>query len=411
MNSESAFRGALSDIRVLDLAGESGLFAGRMLGEFGADVIRVEPPGGDSVRKRRPFAGEEPGLESSLYHQHFNMNKRGITLDMRDPEGQQLVKRLAVHVDVVIETAPPGEMAELGLDESALRAANPRLIYVSITPFGQRGPMSRYRANDLVAVAMSGLMALNGFPDDPPNAPGAEQAYHMGSLAAVSGTLLALVERDRTPGGSGRRVDVSLQEAASMATLQTANTNYYTWHGQVISRRGLETAAGGSSLFQCRDGRWVSFVVPPPAWSAFVEWLNDESVEHGLAGEDWLDQRYRLQHGAAIAEATRRLVSGLDRETVFHEGQRRRLLTMPVNDVADLVVDPHLQARGFFVEVEHPLFETRLVDAGVPYKLSKTPAAIRRHAPLLGEHNSEVYEGMLGMSSDELERLSKRGVI
>lgn len=411
MTEPNAAGGPLTDLRVIDLAGESGVFAGRQLAEMGAEVIRIEPPDGDGVRRRSPFVDGEGGTERSLYHQHFNVNKRAVTLDIRRPEGAALLRRLAAVADVLIETCAPGEMDRLGVGYEALRELNAGLIYVTITPFGQQGPMRDYRANDLVSVAMSGLMYLNGDPEDPPNMPGAEQAYHMGAIVATTGTLMALAGRDRDPQGRGRRVDVSLQEAASMATLQTANANYYTWHRQVPVRRGLVGAAGGRSIVQCRDQGWVSFVVPPPFWDAFVAWLEEEGIENALAGEEWRDPAYRLEHAGETSDAIEQLAARFDRDALFHEGQRRRLLVMAVNNVEDLLADEQLRERDFFVSVEHPELDRTLTDAGVPYHMSRTPAAVTRRAPLLGEHNDEVYRELLGLSDAELGDLRAEGVV
>ena len=205
-------RGPLTHLRVLDLAGEAGVFVGRQLAELGADVIRIEPPGGDDVRRPGPFFDGKEELERSLYHFHFNLNKRRITLNITRPEGAAVLRRPARIVDVLIETRAPGEMDRLGVGYEALRSVNPGLIYTTITPFGQHGPMSGYHANDLIGGAMSGLMYLNGYEEDPPNLPGAEHAYHMASLVAVSATLIALAGRERDPLRAGHRVDISMQE-------------------------------------------------------------------------------------------------------------------------------------------------------------------------------------------------------
>ena len=181
-------------------------------------MIRVEPPAGSEVRAKRPFLDGERGIERSLYHLHFNVNKRGITLDLGQPRGVELYRHLAQKADVILETFPPGEADARGIGYEQLRELQPSLVYTTITPFGQEGPMRDYRANDLVGVASSGLMWLNGFPEDPPTMPGSEQAYHMASLVAASSTLIAIHDRDRR--GVGHRIDVSMQEAASMATLQ-----------------------------------------------------------------------------------------------------------------------------------------------------------------------------------------------
>ncbi|MFQ5382494.1 MAG: CoA transferase, partial [Dehalococcoidia bacterium] len=253
--------GPLSDIRVLDLTGEAGLFAGRQLAELGADVIRIEPPGGDASRHRSPFLQDRPGLERSLYHLHFNAGKRGIVLDLEKAAGASKLRRLARTADVLVETFAPGRLDALGLGYEALAAENPSLIYTTITPFGQHGPQRGYRGNDLIGAAASGLMYLNGFEVDAPNVPGAEQAYHMASVAAVAGSLTALARRDR--GRRGGRVDVSLQEAASMATVQTANANYYTWHGKIIRRRKLPPEGRGPyGIYLCSDRLWLNFTVP-----------------------------------------------------------------------------------------------------------------------------------------------------
>ena len=387
--------GPLSGIQVIDLAGEIGLFAGRQLGELGAEVIRIEPPEGDSARLRQPFLDGEPGIERSLYHLHFNANKRSVILDLNSPENREQLRRLAVSSDVLIETASPGEMDAMGLGYDDLRILNPGLLYVAITPFGQNGPLRHYRGNDLIGAATSGLMYLNGFPEDPPNQPGAEQAYHMASLVAVSATTMALVARERDPDSLGRRIDVSMQEATSMATLQTANANIYTWHGQIPKRIGNQTQAGGRGLFKCRDGGWISFTVPlgtPSLWKVFVRWLHEEGIDESVSNEEWTDPAYRAERSGIIAGKIAELASRYDRDDLYYEGQRRRMLAMPVNDARDLVENLHLRHRGFFVGADHPHLGRSLTDVSAPYRLSATPTAPRRPAPMLGEHNQEVFD-------------------
>ena len=381
---------------------EGEIASRRQLGELGADVVRVEPPGGDGTRRRRPFLDGEAGVERSLYHLHFNVNKRSLVLDLDRPRGVDALKRLATAADVLIETRAPGEMDALGVGYDDLRAFNPRLIYTTVTPFGQQGPARHYRGNDLIGAATSGLMYLNGMPEDPPNQPGSEQAYHMASLVAASGTLMAIVARERDGERRGRRVDVSIQEATSMATLQTANANLYTWHGQIPRRHGMGAAAGRRGLFQCRDGLWVHFTIPPPFWDSFVEWLNHEGIESPLGDAEWREMAYRMEHGEVVSRAIDELGQCFDRARLFHEGQRRRLLVMPVNTVENLLVDEQLQARDYFAEVEHPELGRTLTDASVPYHFSATAARVHRRAPLLGEHTEEVFREWIGMSAEEL---------
>lgn len=406
--------GLLDDIRVIDLCEEGGLFAGRFLAQLGADVIWVEPPGGSPVRCRQPFLDGERGVENSLYHQHFNAGKRGVTLDVRSTEGAELLRRLVAGADVLIETEAPGEMDALGLGYEALRAVNPGLLYGTVTPFGQEGPLSHLRAPDIIPVAMSGLMFLNGDAEDPPNVPAAEQAYHMGSLALTSGILIALAGRDargRRGEGHGQRIDVSMQEAASMATLQNAHPVAYTWHGDIPGRRGFIGPAGGRAMYQCRDMLWVTFTVPPARWDDFIEWLDEEGIESEVRDVSHEDRGFRQRNAAAMSKAVQELVVRYDRDYVFHEGQRRRLLVMPVNDVQNLAEDPQLTERGYFSTIEHAAVGRSLTDAGTPMLFGGERPSASRPAPMLGEHNGEVYGDLLGLSGSEVASLRERGVV
>ena len=394
----SELTGPLSGLRVIDLTGAAGAFATRQVAELGADVIRVEPPGGDATRRRQPFVrGDAPKTERSLYHQHFNQGKRSIVLDLEQETGREMLRRLAATADAFVETAAPGEMDRLGVGYEALRAVNPRLLYATLTPFGQEGPFRDAPGVDLTTAAASGLMYLNGFPDDPPNVPGAEQAYHMGALVTASALLIALVGRALDVEGRGHRIDVSLQEATSMATLQTANANIYAWHGRVPRRQGLAGASGQRSLYPCRDGRWLSFVIPlgaPALWQAFVEWMHEEGLGEPYEDPRWGDPPFRAAHTEVTAGVLEALCAKHDRAHLFHEGQRRRMLVMPVNHARDLLADGHLQERGFFNRIEHEELGRTLVDAGPPYRFSATPARLARRAPLLGEHTDEVLNAL-----------------
>ena len=403
----------LSDIRVIDLAGESAVFAGRLLAQLGADVIRVELPGGSPVRTRQPFLDGAEGPEGSLYHRHYNAGKRGITLDHTSERGGELLRQLVAESDVLIETARPGEMDELGFGFEALRLVNDRLVYGTVTPFGQEGPMAGYEAPDIVGAAMSGLMYLNGYPDEPPNQPTSEQAYHMASLALASAVLIAVVGRDRSSAATqgGARVDVSIQEAATMATLQNAPPNAYRWHGRLPARSGMDSIAGNKLIHQCPDGRWISFVVPPYRWNEFIEWLEDEGIESEASQVEFRDPAYRTANGAVTSAAIAELVSRYDSETLFHEGQRRRLLVMPVNDVEHLAADPQLVQRGFFSETVDEASGKRLIDAGPPFVFEGERPAAGARAPMLGEHNHEVYVDLLGLSASDLETLRGEGVV
>ena len=281
--------GLLSDVRVLDLAGESAVLTARLLADLGADVIRIEPPSGDPVRRRPPFLDSDRGPDASLHHLHYNRNKRSVVLDLESQHGRAALLGLVAGAGAVIETAAPGAMDALGIGYEAMSAVNPGLIYTTVTPFGQIGPFRHYTGNDLTGAASAGLLYLNGFADSPPDVPGGEQAYKMASLVAAASTLMVLAGRR---GEGGARIDVSIQEAASMATLQTANANLYEWHGRIPRRMG-----NLSGIQRCRDGKWVSFVMRVGSqanWADMADWLRDESIDTPVTSPEWGEESFRI---------------------------------------------------------------------------------------------------------------------
>ncbi|MCH7801669.1 MAG: CoA transferase, partial [Chloroflexi bacterium] len=331
----------------------------------------------------------------------------------RDGRGGLLFGRLAEQADVVIEGYAPGHLARLGLDYETLPQSNSGLIMASITPFGQEGPYSGYVGTDLIGVAMGGLMNLCGFAEDPPNYPSGLQGYHMASIVACTGITMAVCARDFDPERRGKHLDISMQEAVSMSTLQTANANFHTVHKQKPGRAGFGSVGGrGRSVYQCKDGGWISFVVPPGFWDGFVEWLSEHDLAGDLTGPQTDNpSTHTVDPLPAIIEATRKLAALYDRDDLFHEGQKRRLLCMPVNTVEDLYRDEQLNSRGFFVSIEHSDLDDTLVYPGAPVQLSETPMRTTHAAPTLGQHSDEVFLGDLGLSEKELAELRSRGVI
>ncbi len=404
---------ALGDLQVLDISLEIGAYCAKLLADLGARVIRVEPPGGDVLRQKGPYYHGEVDPEKSLRHFNYNTGKQSITLDIETEKGAALFSRLAEQSDVVIEGYAPGHLARIGLDYETLSQANSELIMASITPFGQQGPYSGYVGTDLVGVAMGGLMYLCGFSEDPPNYPSGLQGYHMVSIAACTGITMAVCARDFDPERRGKHLDISMQEAVAMSTVQTANANFHTVHGQKPGRAGFGSVGGrGRSIFQCKDGGWISFVVPPGLWDGFVEWLSEHDIAGDLADPQSDDPAKRtLDPRPSIIEATQKLAALYDRDDIFHEGQKRRLLCMPVNTVEDLYRDEQLNNRGFFVGIEHSALDDTLVYPGAPVKLSETPMRITHPAPTMGQHSDEVFLGDLGLTEKELAELRDRGVI
>ena len=228
------FPAALDDIRVLDVSqGIAGPLCAKLLGDFGADVIKVEPPGGESARRMPPFVGDAPHPEKSLFFLLLNLNKQGVTLNLEEPRGAEIFRTLACRADVVVESFPPGYQASLGLDHASLERENPGVLMTSITPFGQTGPYSQYQGEEIVAYAMSGIMGISGTTDREPlkhgGFPGQYEAGFNGTLA----TLFALLLRDVT--GVGQHVDVSIQEVVN--STMVINQPFYSWAGGVQGRR------------------------------------------------------------------------------------------------------------------------------------------------------------------------------
>ena len=417
---------ALSDIRVLDLSGEPGWYCGKLLAELGADVIKVEPPGGDPGRRIGPFYQDEVDPERSLYFFAHNTSKRSVTLNIAAADGRALFRRLVATADVVIETFPPGFLDSIGLGYDTLTQVRPGIIVASITGFGQWGPHSHYKGPDIVAVAMSGMMYLAGFPEDPPNRPYGNQSHYCASIQAATGILTALLHRDRT--GEGQQVEVSMQEALSM----NQETAMQTWdiRGELRQRTGNERRLPGIGTYECRDGHMAFYVGVPgfgAPWTALLQWMVDEGLAEDLRSEEWrdvfqsMDMRLiaQLHFGhdpeltaqwkprlAHVDEVLVRFVRAHSMQEMYEEGQRRGLLVAPCNTPKDIVENPQLNHRRWFTSVSHPELEATLTYAGPPYHLSETPWRLRRRPPLIGEHNHEIYCQELGLPAEELAALS-----
>jgi crotonobetainyl-CoA:carnitine CoA-transferase CaiB-like acyl-CoA transferase len=392
----------LDDLKVLDLSqGLAGPICAKILADFGADVIKVEPPAGDAGRRIGPFAGTEPHPEKSLVFLLANLNKRGVRLDLEDPEGRELLRRMAKSADIVVESYKPGHLAGLGLDYAALAQENPGLVMVSITPFGQTGPYARYESEEIVTYALSAIMSISGMADREPLKHGGMQSQYEGGLSGVFGTLAALCGRDLT--GAGQQVDISLQDV--VASTMIVHQPMYSWTGAVQGRRRPGGAQYGH-VQRCKDGYFIWQTGGGAEWSDIVEFFGAQ----GLKDERFATVAGRTVHG----EELDRLVLEATRDRTMQElfrtaSEKYHMLFGIVQEPADLAHCPHLEAREFFQEVEHPAIGR----IRVPFRLwsmPDAPAVYRRPAPLLGEHNAEVY-GALGLDEDRLQTLAARGVI
>ncbi len=427
----SADETLLSDIRVLDLSDEKGVYCAKLFADLGADVLRIEPPGGHAMRTLGPFVDDDPDPQKSLHWFHFNTSKRGITLNLENTDGRELFRELVKKSDVVLETYPPGYLDGLGLGFDELSRLNPELVLTSITPFGQTGPYKEFAGSDMVAQAMGGLMFLAGFPEDPPHRLGCSQAYHSASVQASVGTMIALYAREVT--GKGQTVDVSVQESILLA-META-MQHYDMRKEIRARVGREDPmVPGLGLYQCVDGYIFSFVVAGfgAGWDVLVDWMDSEGMAGELKDPEW-DEVWEIMMDmrslVAMASDPERLVAmlgkfgliqGLLKEflskktkhQIFDEASERRIMMVPIQTAEDLVNSPQLEALGFFNEVEHPELGRNIKYPGAPYyHISDANWRISRRAPLPGEHNSEIYETELGLSNKQINLLKQHGAI
>ncbi|MBI4233114.1 MAG: CoA transferase [Chloroflexi bacterium] len=414
MTVESGPPAALADVRVLDLADESGAYCGKLLADLGADVVKVEPPGGHPMRRYGPFLGDQPNPDRSLFFWHYNLNKRGITLNLESPDGQGLLRRLVGRADVLIETYPPGHLDSLGLGYGALRQVNPVLTVVSITPFGQTGPRKHWKGSDLVAQAVGGMMSVCGDPDREPVRVEGFQAFNVASSFAATGVLMAL--HWRAFSGEGQHLDVSLQEAVD-SVLEVVNIFYIYGEsnpGRQGTRHGLRGAGQVGDVYPCQDG-YVCMLAPEPhQLRPLFQWMDQEGKAEDLLREP----RYLvggLRRDPNDERHMHRLISaffsGKARQELFREGQRRGITLAAVAQAEELEENLQLRARGFFVEVEHPEMGRQFTYPGAPALYHGTPWRVRRRPPLVGEHNQEIYQGELGLTPQELTWLSGAGVI
>lgn len=375
---------ALRGVRVLDLSqGIAGPFAARLLGDFGAEVIKVEPTGGDPARHLPPLMPGGPEAERSLMFRYLNWNKRGVVLDLDSAEGEAKLAALMRRADVVIESFRSGTPQAERLPPTRLLGWNPRLVVTSVTDFGRTGPYAAYRGSDLVHQAMSGIMQISGEADRPPLKHGLSQAYLCGGLNAAYASLAALHAAERD--GIGEHVDLSVQECLVSELVITET--YYSFMGAVQGRRyAVEDPFSGSPI-PTRRG-YVAIQaggsMPPQAYADLFR--NDAFLEPRFASN-----RQRAQHMEEATALIRDAVKDRDAKEIFLDGSRRRLLLGVVQTAPDLLACEQLAERGLFVEMSHPAGGTFRYPAELA-KLSATPTVLRRPSPMLGQHTREVLD-------------------
>lgn len=411
----------IREFKVLDLTTEEGWLCGKILGDLGADVIKIEPPGGDAGRRRGPFYKRAPEPEKSLFWFGLNTNKRGITLDVESSEGREILGRLVEKSDCVLESFPPGRMQGLGLDFAALRKINPRIIMASITPFGQEGPRKDWKGTDLVCMAMGGFLFLCGDPDRPPVGVSLPHAYFFAGADAAVGAMIAYYHRERT--GTGQHVDVSIQQSVAMTSFNSVP--WWQLQKLIQGRNGAFRKIGlfgGLVLRQtwpCKDG-FVIFILTAGAFGArtnqlLTEWMDSEGMApEFMKSMDWKALDAKNLSPDFVEKFDRhvgRFFLAHTREELYEGAVKKGMQLYPVYDCASLAGSVQLKDRGFWQTVEHPELGTAIPYPGSWVRMSGADFPIRCRAPLVGEHNAEVYGGWLGLDAKELQRLQRSSVI
>lgn len=411
----------LNGRRVLDLTTERGFLCGQILGDLGADVIKVEPPGGSAARGLPPFFGDEPGRERSVYWWAYNRNKRGITLDLERAEGREIFRRLAAEADFLIESGNPGEMAARGAAYDDLSALNPALVYVSITPFGQDGPKASYADSDLIIMAAGGVLILCGDEDRPPIRMSVPQAYLHASADAAGAALIAFYERLNS--GMGQQVDVAAQESVGLANQSTALA-------APLKADETRRMSGGAKMgtirvplvWEAKDGLVSSVVLFGSALGPFTRKLVNYLYEHGECDEamrdtDWVGYGGALLSGRVpmsgyehVRGVVAKFLKSKTKAELFEIARANNLLIAPVATIDDVLENPQFIAREYWQKLEGPS-GVELRYPGPFVRFGATPIAFRRRPPAVGEHNREVLIGELGLSEREFAEAARKGII
>jgi crotonobetainyl-CoA:carnitine CoA-transferase CaiB-like acyl-CoA transferase len=401
---------ALKGLRVIELAAEPVAFAGKLLADMGADVVLVEPPGGDPCRGYPPFLDDEPGPDRSLYWWHYHTNKRGVVLDLDEASDADRFRRLIAGADVLLEAEPRDRLANLDLDYDDLTVQRPDLIHVAVTPYGRADPKSDLPATDLTIMAAAGPPWSCGYDDhSTPPIRGPGQGYQTGAHFAVMSVLTAVLHRGLS--GDGQFIDVSLHAASNVST-EAASYHWLVAKETVQRQTGRHAAVHptGETQQLCADGRYANTGVPPrfpDEFGKLYAWL----TELGLVEE--LPEAVFLEMGAnwegpfdlsKIAEddtiaaifgagrlALQLIASRLSAQDYFLGCQRAGLSVGVINSPEEAFEDEHFKARGFQVPLHHEDIDRTVVYPGAPYRMLGSPWQLRRRAPKLGEHQDEVF--------------------
>jgi crotonobetainyl-CoA:carnitine CoA-transferase CaiB-like acyl-CoA transferase len=413
----------LTPYRVLDLTGEIGMMCGKVLGDLGAEVVMIEPPGGHPARAIGPFYKDQIDPEKSLFWFAFNTSKKSVTLDITTPAGQTLLKALVRQSDIVVESFAPGYLDSLGLGYEALAAVKPDLIFTSITPFGQTGPRRNWKGTDLTLQARSGFQYLLGDPDRAPVRISVPMIATKAGVEAANASLFALFHRNRS--GEGQHVDVSIQ---ATGVWQMMNASSFPIHHKVDQVRAGDRYNAGfgkaRAILPCADG-YVTFFTAgghmgAPTLYAMGRWMESEGklpdIMKGKKWEEWDLARLARDKQAQqeiddLNETIATFLATKSKWEIFERACNEKILAAPVNNVEDLVKHPQPNARGFFRTLPHPELNDEILYPGHWALMNNAQARPRFRAPLIGEHAVEVYGQWLGCSAEQVAKWRREGIL
>ncbi|MDR1392394.1 MAG: CoA transferase [Bifidobacteriaceae bacterium] len=411
--------GPLNDIRVLefdDTPSALASLAGKLLADLGADVIKIEPPQGDPMRRVGPFVADTPNPDKSLTFWHYHTNKRSVAAVRELPGGRQFVLDLAATVGIVLDGTKDG-LDQTGAGYEAIKQRNPEVIYIRLSPFGSSGPWQHYEASDAVLLALSGITAVTGYDIDlelDPVAPTGGQARHLTGIYGALAALGALAYRDQT--GHGQFADVAAHDVITVSS--ELSLPYWEFRREAVHRQTSRHARPDphtpKQTVRCRDGKYLValtlYLFDAVRFPALVQWLDAAGMAEDLTSEEYADNQVRHDRVDHIVEVVGRFCAAHDSDYLFHEAQRRRLPWSPLYSPAELLDNPHLRARGAIAEIHHEDLGRPVRYPGAPYILSATPWTLRSPAPGLGQHTTELLEE-LGYTPEDITRLHEEGTL
>jgi formyl-CoA transferase len=396
--------GALDGLRILDLSQfEAGPSATELLAFLGADVIKVEDPRrGDQGRR----LGMGRGSDDSMYFLLLNLNKRSVTLNLKSDDGRALFLKMLPRFDVLVENFTLGTMERLGIGWETLREFHPALIYASVRGFGDTGPYSSFKSFDMIGQAAGGAMSVNGEPDGPPQRLGVTLGDTGTGVHLAVGILAAYVQRQKT--GTGQRVEVSMQEAVMNYTRVAMLSHYLS--GEPTHRRGNPLKYMTADLYACAGGGMNDYAyivaTSPDMWDGVLKTIERTDL---IGHEDWSSAAWRSQNWDQVHELIEDWTKQRNKFAAMEAMEANGVPCSAVFDTGDLLAHPHLRERGMVQEIDHPQAGHYEVP-GNPVRLSDSPTEVT-NAPLLGQHNAEIYSELLGLDEAELARLREAGVV